>query len=131
MTSAPFSVLMTPMSTDGKQLVKERKIEEALDGATSGMSELAVFVSGYARSRSPHAEQRLEALRTLIDLDIGIVIAERRAELQGLKEGALSKIKEGIAVMNDVELENLQKHIALMFENALAETSGFRERGSS
>jgi hypothetical protein len=109
------------MHIDSKQLIKERKIEVALDGVAVGVSELSVFVNSYVKPGSPHSEQRLEALRTLIEFDIGIAIAERRTELQGLKEGALKRVKEGVAVMNSGELDNLQKHIAVIFRNALAE----------
>jgi|GEM_PF-5541134 len=109
------------MRIDSGRLIKERQVEEALDGASSGVSALAVFVNRYVKLGTPHAEQRLEALRTLIELDVGMVIAERRAELQGLKEGALKRIKEGVAVMNPEELTNLERHMAAIFRDALAE----------
>jgi hypothetical protein len=120
LTRPLFSVLIGPMSIDAKQPVNEREAEEVLDGATSGVSELAVFVNRFVKPGSPCAEQRLEALKTLIEIDVGIAIVDRRTELHDLKEGVLKRIKEGVVVMNFVELDNLQRHIAEIFGNALA-----------
>lgn len=112
------------MSDELERKREEARVERALDDAHAGMSALAVFIDRCVRSRNSSAEQGLEGLKALVERDVGIAIAERRAELDGVLGKALRDIKAGIAVMDSNELDGVERHLATIFKVALQNVSG-------